>query len=214
MEFDEIKNTWKNSFKNTEILNKEELETRLKIGSKSNTALNKIKRSYRFELILGIPMFLGIIICLFIFLNFSYKIYFIPVAILFLGWTISFTWRNYYRIRKTVISSDQLKPALDKTIRDIEKYVNFNMSSFAKFIIIPFSFAFGMLMGLSVAAGEKDFAELFLTMETRMVVKMILIMIIGSAFMIPFSQYINKRLYKQHLDKLKSYLKEFEEIEK
>lgn len=213
MEFDEIKNTWKNSFKESELLNKEELETRLKIGSKSNTALNKIKKSYRFELILGIPMFIGIIVCLFVFLDYSYKIIFIPVAFLFLGWTISFTWRNYNRIRKTVIFTDQLKPALIKTIQDIERYVNFNMSSFAKFIIIPFSFAFGILMGLSVAAGEKDFAELFLTMETRMVIKMILIMIIGSAIMIPFSQYINKRLYKQHLDKLKSYLNEFQEIE-
>lgn len=213
MDFNDIKSTWKNSFSDSEFLNKEEIEARLKIGRKSNTALNKIKRSYRFELIMGTPMFVGIIISLFLLLDYSYMIIIIPPAILFLGWTISFTWRNFNRIRRTVIPSDQLKQALSKTIKDIERYINFNMSSFAKFIIIPFSFAFGMVMGLSVAAGEKDFIELFLTMETRMIVKMLLILIIGSAIMIPFSQFMNKKLYKQHLDKLKMYLKEFEEIE-
>ncbi len=31
--------------------------------------------------------------------------------------------------------------------------------------------------------------------------------------MIPISQYLNKKMYKRHLDELKQCLKEFEEIE-
>ncbi len=213
MDFNDIKNAWKNSFKDEKLLNKEEIEAKLKIKGKSNTALNKIKKSYRFELILGIPMFIGIIIYLFVFLDYSYKIFFIPIALLFFSWAISFTWRNYNRVRKTVISNDQLKPSLIKTINDIERYVNFNMSSLVKFIIIPLSFAFGMLMGLSVTAEDKAFSEIILSLGSWSIIKMVLILVIGSAIMIPFSQYMNKKLYKQHLDKLKQCLKEFEEIE-
>lgn len=213
MDFNDIKNAWKDSFEDSELLNKEEIEDKLRIKSNSNTALNKIKKSYRFELILAIPIFIGIIIGLFIFLKYPFKIYIIPAAVLFLGWAISFTWRNYNRIRKTVISTEQLKSALIKTIYDIERYVNFNTSSYVKFIIIPFSFAFGMLMGLSIAAGDRDIIEIILSLGTKAIVKMASILVIGSAVMIPFSQYINRKLYKQHLDKLKKYLKEFEDTE-
>lgn len=213
MDFRDIKNTWKDLFSDSELLNKDEIEARLQIKRKSNTALNKIKKSYRFELIMAIPIFIGIIIGLFIFLKYPYKIYIIPAAILFLGWAISFTWRNYNRIRKTVISTEQLKPALIKTIRDIERYVNFNMSSYVKFIIIPFSFAFGMLLGLSIAAGDRDVIEIILSLGTKSIIKMISILVVGSAVMIPFSQYLNKKLYQQHLDKMKKYLKEFEDTE-
>ena len=193
MDFDEIKKTWKNSFVEEEILNKEEIESRLKIGGKSNTALTKIKKSYRFELILGSPIFLGIILCLFLLLDKSYKIYIIPSAVLFLGWSISFTWRNYNRVRKTVISTDQLKPALVKTIHDIERYVNFNMSGFLKYIIIPFSFAFGMLMGMLIASGEKDFIDVIYSLGPKSLLKIALILIIGSGIMIPISKDINQK---------------------
>ncbi|MFC2096531.1 ABC transporter permease [Bacteroidota bacterium] len=165
MDFNEIKNVWKNTVKDEKLLNKEELESRLNIRGKSNTALDKIRGSYRFELIVATPMFIGIIIYLFLFLDYSYKIYMIPAAFLFLGWAISFTWRNYCRIRKTVISNDQLKPALVKSISDIERYVNFNMSSLVKFIIIPFSLVFGMLMGLAIGMACCIMILLFVTDE-------------------------------------------------
>ena len=42
---------------------------------------------------------------------------------------------------------------------------------------------------------------------------MIVIFVVGSGFFIPFSQFMNKRMYKQHLDELKQCLKEFEETE-
>jgi hypothetical protein len=112
-----------------------------------------------------------------------------------------------------VISTDQLKPALMKTILDIERYVNFNMSGFLKYIIIPFSFAFGMLMGMLIVSGEKDFIDVIYSLGPKSLLKIGLILIIGSGIMIPVSQYMNKKLYKQHLDKLKEYLIEFEEIE-
>ena len=44
MDFNDIKNAWKDSFKDEELLNKEEIKTKWKIKGKSNTALDKIKK--------------------------------------------------------------------------------------------------------------------------------------------------------------------------
>ncbi len=212
MDFNDIKNVWKNSFEDEGHLNKEEIEAKLKIKSKSNTALNKVKRNYLFELIGGGSIFIYFMLWLQINLT-NYKIIIIPFCLLFFGLLISFSWRNYNRIRKTVISPDQLKPALQQTIKDIERYVNFNKSSFTKFILLPFAIIFGLGLGLFIGAGEKEVSEIILLLENNEITKIIIVFVVGLGIAIPLSQYLNKKMYKQHLDELKQCLKDFEEIE-
>ena len=124
MDFNDIKNTWKDSFKDNGLLNKEEIEGKLRIKSKSSTALKKVKRNYLFEIIGGGSVFLYFITWLFINLT-KYKFVIIAVCILFFGLILSFAWRNYNKVRKTVISTDQLKPALKKTIKDVLDWLEF-----------------------------------------------------------------------------------------
>ncbi len=212
MDFNDIKNVWKKSFEDEGHLNKEEIEAKLKIKSKSNTALKKVKRNYLFELIGGGSIFIYFILWLYINLA-SYKLVIIPFCILFFGLIISFSWRNYNRIRKTVITADQLKPALQKTIKDIERYVNFNKSNFTKFILLPFAIIFGLGLGIFIGAGEKEISEILSLLKNEVIIKIIAVFVVGVAFTIPFSQYLNKKMYKQHLDELKQCLKDFEEIE-
>jgi len=212
MDFNDIKNVWKNSFEEEGHLNKEEIEAKLKIKGKSNTALSKVKRNFLFELIGGGSIFLYFMIWLSINLT-NYKIIIIPFCILFFGLLISFSWRNYNRIRKTVISPDQLKPALKQTIKDIERYVNFNKSSFTKFILLPFAMIFGLGLGLFIGAGEKEISEIISLLENNEITKIIIVFVVGLGITIPLSQYLNKKMYKQHLDELKQCLKDFEEIE-
>ncbi|MCK5168849.1 MAG: hypothetical protein KAQ75_03130 [Bacteroidales bacterium] len=212
MDFNDIKNAWKNSFKNEKLLNKEEIEAKLKIRGKSNTALNKVKRNFKFELILGGILSVFFISWIFINLEAEYKLIIIVLTVLFFGTLFSFTWRNFRKIRKTIISTEQLKPALIKTIKDIERYVNFNKSNFTKFILLPFAVCFGMSIGLFIGAGDQGISEIFSILESR-IVKIILTLVIVCAVFIPISQYFNKKMYKQHLDELKQCLKDFEEIE-
>lgn len=212
MDFNDIKNTWKNSFEDNGLLNKEEIERKLMIKSKSGTALKKVKRNYLFEIIGGGSIFLYFMIWLSINLT-SYKLIILSFCLLFFGLLISFSWRNYNKIRKTVISQDQLKPALQKTIKDIERYVNFNKSSFTKFILLPFAIIFGLGLGLFIGAGEKEISEIISLLENNEITKIIIVFVVGLGIAIPFSQYINKKMYKQHLDELKQCLKEFEEFE-
>lgn len=210
MDFNDIKNTWKNSFKDEELLNKQEIEAKLKIKGKSNTALNKVKRNYKFELILGGSFSVFFIVWMFINLAMDYKFIIITLTVLFFGILISFTWRNFRKVRKIVISSEQLKPALIKTIKDIERYVNFNKSNFSKFLLLPFAICFGMVIGLFMNSADKGISEIFDAVE---IIKLVVTLVIVSAVFIPISQYYNKKMYKQHLDELKQCLKEFENIE-
>jgi hypothetical protein len=140
----------------------------------------------------------------------DYKYLLILATVVFFGVLISFTWRNYKRIKYTVISSDQLKPALQQTIHDIEKYVDFNRSNFAKYLLMPFAISFGMIIGLLIGAGNEPLNRIFTWNE---ILKLTAVLVIMSGFFIPFSQFMTKKMYKQHLDELKQCLKEFQEIE-
>ncbi len=212
MDFDEIKKTWKNSFKDDELLNKEEIEAKLKIKSKSNIALGKVKRNYKLELIVGIGMSIYFIIWMLIYISDAYKLSLSLFTFLFFGTLISFTWRSYNKVRKTVISSDQLKPALIKTIKDVERYVNFNTSTFSKYLLLPFAICFGMFIGIFVSVGEEGMNAVMEILENR-IIRIVIILVVLSVIFIPFSQYMTKKMYKQHLDELKQCLKEFEESE-
>jgi hypothetical protein len=210
MEFKDIKNTWKDSFKDNELLSKKEIEAKLRIKSKSNTALNKVKRNYKFELITGGIISVLFISIMYIDLTSKYRLLFVLITVLFFGLLLSVTWRNYRRIRKTVFSNKKLKPALIKTISDIEHYVNFNKSNFTKYLLLPFAISFGMVIGSIMGSNEQEFTEIFTITK---IFGLVITLIITSVIFVPISQYLNKKMYKQHVDELKHCLKDFEEID-
>lgn len=213
MEFDDIKNAWKNSFKEEELLNKDEIESRLTIKSKSNTALNKVKRNFKFEIITSSLLTIFVLNWLYRNITSEHKYLIIFLSFIFFGALIFFAGYNYFKVKNTVISTDQLKPALKDTIRDIERYVNFNKSNFTKFILLPFAILFGMFLGLNMGAEDKEIGEILALLENDVIIKMIVVFVVASVGMIPISQYFNKKMYKQHLDELKNCLNEFEQIE-
>jgi len=210
MDFNEIKKTWKNSMNAEPKLNKEEIEGKLKIHKDSNTALNKVKRNYLIEIYFGGILGLFFIFWMYINLSDRYKYALLIIAVLFFGVIISFTWRNYVKVRKTIISSEQLKPALIKIIYDIERYVDFNTSNFSKYLIMPFAIFFGMVIGIFIDAGNQPLSEIFTSIE---VLKIAFVLTVLSVLFIPFSQFMTRKMYKQHLDELKQCLKEFEDME-
>ncbi len=217
MDFNEIQNTWKNSFRRKKPLDRGQIETLLKIRKNSNSALNKIKKSYKIELIVGSIMYIIIVFGLFWFIKSSAVYIFLLLITLLLGWGIYFAWESYKKIKETIFDTEGLKPSLIKTIADIEKFINFGKSNFIKYLIIPCACLLGMFMGLFIASqftsDNKDIMEMILTLERRSIVKMIFVLIITSAGTIVYSQYMLKRMYRKHLNELKQCLKEFEETD-
>ncbi|MDA3952734.1 MAG: hypothetical protein PF485_03740 [Bacteroidales bacterium] len=210
MDFKDIKNAWKDSFEDEELLNKEDIEAKLRIKSKSNTALNKVKRNYKIELIFGGILSLLFLLTMYFNLRSQYRLLLMFFTILFFGILLSFTWRNFRRIRKTVITNENLKSALIKTIKDIERYVNFNKSNIVKYLLMPFAICFGMTIGLFMGADEQNLSEIF---TKHVIIKLSIVLVVLSIVFIPIAQYFNKKMYKQHLDELKQCLKDFEETE-
>lgn len=217
MDLKELKNIWNDSYKDDKHLDKEQIEAMLKIKSKSKTALGKIKKSYKFEFISGVIMYLVIIFGLLFFIKTLMVLIFIGLVTLIMGLPYYYAWRTYNKIKDTVISDKRLKPTLISTIFDIEEYVNFTKSTLAKYMIIPFALLLGMSIGifisLSFTSGDMNFIETIYSLKPKSIIKMILILVIGSGVMIPLSQYLNKKMYKRHLDELKQCLREFEEAE-
>jgi len=207
MDFDDIKNAWKDSFKEDNNINKSEIETKLKIKKQSNTALNKIKRNYKFDMYTGLILAILIIYYINRTMHFEYKNIFVLCLILFFGALLSWSIYNFLKIRKSEISSEKLKPALKKTITVIERFVNFNKSTFAKYLLMPLSICTGMLYSVFQDAGSIAISEILSKHE---LIKLTISLIIASALFIPLAQYYNKKMFKDHLDELKECLKEFE----
>ncbi|MFO7843395.1 MAG: hypothetical protein R6V16_06250 [Bacteroidales bacterium] len=214
MDFNDIKNTWKKSFNNDKTLDKSDIELILRIKTESNTALKKVKRNYKVELIicsitsiLVIAWFLG-------FTSGKVLLLITGLNILFFSFLILFCWNNYRKIKNRVISTDKLKPALIKTIKDIERYVNFNKSNFTRYILLPFSAIYGMSIGFLSRIDDLSWNEVLTHLNNKVFISSIITLFVVCIIFIPFSQYLNKKMYKQHLDELKRCLNEFNEFEK
>lgn len=210
MDFNDIKKTWKNSFNKNEVLDKSKIEAQLKVKSKSNTALNKVKRNYIIDLGAGLILMILILFWMFYKIDSDFKYYLISFSVLFFGLILYWTVYNFLKIKDTSISTDQLKPALKQTIKDIERYVNFNKSTFAKYLLMPFSIGLGMLISVFDDAGNLPIYEI---LSTKELIRMGIFLIVASAIFITISQYYNKKMYKQHLDELKKCLDEFDDLQ-
>ena len=211
MDFNEIKNTWKNSFTEKEHLTSDQIEAMLKIKSKSNTALGKIKRSFKFELITGGAMYLFIVAGLFILVNTPQSIILFVIVSLLMGFPYFFYYRTYKKIRHSIYTEGNLKQSLSNTINDIEKFVLIGKNNYFKYTIIPLATITGMFIGLYIGSGETDIIEIFNSLKTRSIVKMIVLLVVFTGIMIPFSKYWFKKKFKQHYIELKKCLKELEE---
>lgn len=211
MDFNEIKNTWKDSFSEKERLSSREIEDMLKLKRRSNTAIEKIKKSFRVELIGGFFMYLLIMAGLLILMKMPEVLIFFALVTIIMGLPLYFFNKNYRRIKHVTFSESTLKQTLLKTTGDIEEFVNIGKGTWLKFIMIPSATIIGMFMGLFISTGENNIIEIFNSLETRSIIKMIVLLLIFTGTMIPISKYWFKKKFKQHFIELKNCLKELEE---
>jgi len=211
MDFNEIKNIWKDSVKEKERLSSGQIEAMLKIKSKSNTALGKIKSSFKFELITGAGMYLFIITGLFILVNTPQSIMLFVVVSLLMGIPLFFYYQTYKKIRHSIYTEGNLKQSLRSTTNNIEKFVISGKNNYFKYALIPLATITGMFMGLYIGTGENNIIKIFDSLETRSIIKMVVLLTVFSGIMIPFSKYWFKKKFKQHYIELKKCLKELEE---
>jgi hypothetical protein len=124
---------------------------------------------------------------------------------------VSYSGKSYKRLREFQKYDEQLKPALEKTISVIENHLKFGMGNLYKFVLIPLALVFGIAIGILSVSGWAEFWPTIQSLENKSLIKIILVIVLGSAITIPYSQYMMNRMYKQHVDELKKCLKEFDE---
>jgi hypothetical protein len=211
MNFNQLKSTWQNSFKN-EGLSREQISAKLKIKGQSDIILKKIMNNYRNSLVTLAIMYLFIIAGLFIFLQTNIVYQIVTLITIFLVVAATDSYKSLRQIKRTTTSDDDVKTALTKTILIIEKSLRFGMGNLYKYLLIPLALIFGIVIGIFIGAGEKSVIETIYNLENKSIIKIILVIVFGTALTIPFSQFMLNRMYKQHLDELKTCLKEFDEL--
>jgi len=211
MDFNDIKNIWNHSFSEKERLSSSQIENMLKLKRRSNTAIEKIKTSFRIELIAGSLMYLFIVIGLFSLMKMPEVMVFFALVTLIMGLPLHFFYKNYRKIKHVTYSESTLKQTLTKTTDTIEEFVNIGKGTWLKFIMIPLATIIGMFMGLFISTGKSDIIEIFSMLETRSIVKMVVLLLVWAGLLIPFSKYWFKRKFKKHFDELKECLRELEE---
>lgn len=215
MDFEKIRYQWESSFKEEELLNKEQLQALLKIRESSNTAMKKLVRNHKVGLIISAVMYLILVSGILIFIEAPASFIWNGVITLLMAAVFYFSGRSYNRIRKVQILDEQLKPALEKTIKEVSRNLKFGMGNLYKFVLIPLALIIGIAIGIYIASGDAGFWNTVQSLENKSIIKIILVITVGSGITIPYSQFVMKRMYKQHVDELKRCLKEFdEEIEK
>lgn len=212
MDFNEIKNIWNDSFKAREQLSSEQIEAMLRLKNRSNTALTKLRRSFRIELIFGGIMYLIIIAGIVFLIDIPESLVFLVLTTLLMGVSYMYYLKTFQKIRTTVYIENTLKQSLEKTLEDVERFVWFGKNNALKFIMIPMATILGMAMGLYVVH-DGNIIDILLSLPEKSLIKMISLLVISVVVLVPLSRYQFDRRFKKHVEELKNCLKEFEDTQ-
>jgi hypothetical protein len=202
MEFDDLKSIWKKDKPSYEP--KREDEIALMIKGRSKSIINKLKRSVWFELIFTIICGIGL------------GIYTLTIEKGALMWTIIslivlFVSYLFYYVKKLILlnqfdpSSENLKTSLNLLLERLTTYLTFYKRSYA--ILYPVYFCMGLLFG-AMETGLDNFLNRL--SQPKTIVYLVLLSALFFVGMIWVTNLYLRKLYGNHLDKLKELMKELQ----
>jgi hypothetical protein len=202
MELDDLKSIWKQDKPGFEP--KRDAEIASMIKGRSNSIISKLKRSVWFELIFTI-------VC-----SIVLGIYAVTLDSGALMWTIIsllvlFGSYLFYYVKKILLlnqfnpSTENLKNGLQNLLDRLTTYLNFYKRSYA--ILYPVYFCLGLLYG-AMEQGLDEFLQRL--SQPKVIIYLILIAGVFFFFTIWLTNWYLRKLYGNHLDKLKELLNELE----
>lgn len=198
-ELDDLKSIWKQVKPGVE---KKEEEIASMIKGRSNSIINKLKRSVWFELIFTIVCGVALGICAVMLERGPFMWTIVSLIVLFTSYL-------FYYIKKIILlnqfdsSSENLKNSLEHLLKRLTTYLNFYKRSYA--ILYPVYFCLGILFG-AIERGVDDFLNHISQPKTILY----LVVLAGVFFVVTIfvTNWYLKKLYGNHLDKLKELLHE------
>ena len=202
MELDDLKSIWKQDKPGFEP--KREAEIASMIKGRSNSIISKLKRSVWFELIFTI-------VC-----SIILGIYAVTLDNGALMWTIIsllvlFVSYLFYYVKKIILlnqfnpSTENLKNGLQNLLDRLTTYLNFYKRSYA--ILYPVYFCLGLLYG-AMEQGLDEFLQRL--SQPKVIIYLIVLAGVFFLFTIWITNWYLRKLYGNHLDKLKELLNELQ----
>ena len=198
MELEELKSIWKNSEPVFQPKDEKEIATMLK--GRSISIIDKLKRNVWFELILTIVVAVGLLVYALSLPSGGLKWTSISFILMCLGAT-------FYYVKKIILlnrfnpANENIRGNLISLIDNLTAYLKFYKRSYT--VLYPVYFCLALLFGAIERGAEAFFENL---MRPRTII--LLTFMTGVLFFLStwFANWYLKKLYGNHLDKLKNLL--------
>ena len=202
MELEDLKSIWKHQKPGLESKKEAEIASMLK--GRSNSIISKLKRSVWFELIFTIVSGIGLGIYALTLESGELMWTIISLIILFISYL-------FYYVKKIILlnqfdpASENLKNNLQNLLERLTVYLNFYKKSYA--VLYPVYFCLGLLFG-ALERGMDDF--LYHISQPKTILILIALTVVFFLCTVWVTNWYLKKLYGNHLDKLKELLHELQ----
>jgi glucan phosphoethanolaminetransferase (alkaline phosphatase superfamily) len=198
MELEELKSIWKNNDPGFRL--KDESEIALMLKGKSQSIVDKLKRSVWFELVFTFVAGVALLIHALTLQSGALKWTAVSILLLFVGY-------SFYYIKKLTLlrnynpGAENMRASLERLIENLSSYLRFYKRSYT--ILYPIYF----LLGLLFAAIERGTDNFLNTMTNpRTIFYLCTIALIFFFCSTWLTNWYLRKLYGNHLDKLKNLL--------
>ena len=203
MELDELKNIWKNTTPG--FRSKDESEIALMLKGQSKSIVEKLKRNVWFELIFTIVASIALLIYALMLPSGALKWTSVSALILFVAYLFYYA-KKLTLLNRFGLAHENVKSNLELLVNNLDSYLKFYKRSYA--ILYPVYFCL-MLLFIGLERGTDEFIAAITKPEK------IVILILFAVFFFICSTWITKwflkKLYGNHLEKLKSLLRDLEQ---
>jgi membrane protein implicated in regulation of membrane protease activity len=197
MELEDLKSIWKG---NVPFEAKQADEISAMLNGRSNSIVNKLKRSVWFELIVTLAVGVVMLYLSFTLKSGAMKWSIVAVLILFLAYLIYYI-KKINLLNRFDASQQNIRENLEKLVNDLNAYLQFYKTSYT--ILYPVYF----LLGLMFAALERGFDVFWEKLgQPETILKLTFFSFILVVLSLFISKWYLKKLYGNHLHKLKELL--------
>lgn len=200
MELDELKNIWKKE----PFRRKNDAEIASMLKGRSRSIISKLKRSTWMELIFTLIAGLVLLYYAYTIPNGALKWFFIAFIVIFPGYIIYYI-KKINLLNRFDTMNDNLKVSIETLVNDLQTYLKFYKKSYS--ILYPFYLVL-MLLFMAMERGMEDF--LHSLTQPRTLISIGFVCLVFVACSLWFTSWYLKKLYGNHLDKLKELLLDLE----
>jgi hypothetical protein len=202
MELDDLKDIWKKS--GPEFRTKNTAELALMLKGRSTSIVDKLKRSVWFELIFTFVAGLVLLVYALTLPPGALKWTSLSILVPFVAYTFYY-FKKLSLLRRFNPGSENLKTHIDGLIASLNSLLKFYRRSYA--ILYPVYFVLALVFG-AIERGTTDFFEALV--KPAMILYLLLLAVIYYFLSTSFANWYVKKLYGNHLEKLKSLAHELE----